>query len=552
LTFLPDSCIIRILMTDLKVEVIESDFLVIGSGVAGLVFALLAGQVGTVRLVTKKDSFESNTNYAQGGIACVLDPNDTFDSHVEDTLKAGAGLCKKEVVEILVREGPAMIGKLVEWGARFTPDEEGQAFDLGREGGHSRRRIVHAADLTGREVERALLHALRSSPNVELHEQQIAVELLDEGTGEDRRCVGAQVFDTVNRKIIYYVAPAVLLSTGGAGRVYLHNTNPPIATGDGVAMAWRQGVRVANMEFIQFHPTSFYSPVKPTFLISEAVRGEGAILRTIEGEAFMEKYHPMGNLAPRDVVARAIDTEMKFSGAPYVLLDLTHLDGDFIKQRFPHITRLCRERRVDIATEPIWVVPAAHYTCGGVETDTNGETNFHGLFATGEVACTGVHGANRLASNSLLEALVFSRRAFEHVQKTRSDYKKPEVQLGKWHKKDFYRVDESFEAVRIAHCREEIKRLMWNYVGIVRNTDRLRLAERRLEIIRQEVDGYLASGVFFPDLVELWNMATVGGLIVRSAILRKESRGLHYNTDFPKPDDANWLKDTVLVKRLSG
>lgn len=534
-----------------KSEIIQSDYLVIGSGIAGLVFALLAARHGKVQLVTKKDSFESSTNYAQGGIACVLSPDDTFESHVEDTLKAGAGLCKKEVVEILVREGPEMIQHLVEWGTQFTQDATGQRYDLGREGGHSTRRIVHARDLTGREVERALLRTLQNESRVTLSEQQIAVRLLSSGTGDSRRCVGAQVYDPAEVRLIYYLAPVVLLATGGLGQVYLHTTNPDIATGDGVVMAYRQGVRVANMEFIQFHPTSFYNPGGKTFLISEAVRGEGAILRTTDGTPFMDKYHPMGNLAPRDIVARAIDSEMKRSGAPHVLLDMTHLGADFIWERFPNISAQCIEHGVDPVRQAIPVVPAAHYSCGGVMTDIWGETNLHGLFATGEVACTGVHGANRLASNSLLEALVFSRRADQHIQETRSEYPKPDIDLEPWLEMGYHEIDESFESVRIAHCREEIRRLMWDYVGIVRNDDRLRLAARRVDLIRREVQGYISSQALSRDLIELWNLADTADLIVRSALLRKESRGLHYNTDYPDTDDLNWLDDTILVKRIS-
>jgi len=530
-------------------EVIESDFLVIGSGIAGLVFALLAADKGSVQLVTKKDSFESNTNHAQGGIACVLDPNDTFESHVEDTLKAGAGLCKRDIVEILVQEGPAMVRQLVEWGAEFTRNSAG-TFDLGREGGHSARRIVHAKDLTGREVEHALLRTLRDKTNVQMHEHQIAIRLLVAGEGRQRRCVGAEVYDTVESRVVCYLARAVLLATGGLGQVYLHTTNPAIATGGGVAMAYRQGVRIANMEFIQFHPTSFHNPAGETFLISEAVRGEGAILRTLDRQAFMEKFHPQANLAPRDIVARAIDCEMKQSGAPHVYLDVTHLGREFIRERFPYITACCLEHGVDPTRDMIPVVPAAHYSCGGVLTDRWGETSLHGLFATGEVACTGVHGANRLASNSLLEALVFSRRAFERLCRSAGEYPAPSSAIIPREKDSYHAMDESFEAVRIAHCREEIRRVMWDYVGIVRNDDRLRLAERRLDLVRKEIQDYIDSRALSRELLELWNLAEAAHLIVRSALLRKESRGLHYTTTYPEKDDANWLHDTVLVKRI--
>jgi len=532
------------------INLIESDFLVLGSGIAGLVFALLAAEKGEVHVATKKDSFESNTNYAQGGIACVLDPEDTFESHVEDTLAAGAGLCKREIVEILVQEGPAMVRQLVDWGTEFTRDSTGKNFDLGREGGHSRRRIIHAKDLTGREVERALLQVLQSKPHVHLHEHQFAFRLLSKPAASGRRCVGAVVFDTLEGQVIEYRAPAVLLATGGIGRIYLHTTNPPIATGDGVAMAYRQGARVANMEFVQFHPTSFYNPGGETFLISEAVRGEGAVLLGKDLRPFMDKYHSLSNLAPRDIVARAIDTEMKHSGAPHVYLDMTRLGDEFVHRRFPHITARCLEHGVNPTKEPVPVVPAAHYSCGGVLTDLCGETNLHGLFATGEVACTGVHGANRLASNSLLEALVFSRRAFEHILEAQSEYPKPQGPPETQQSKIYHRIDESFEAVRISHCREEIRRLMWDYVGIVRNDDRLRLAERRIDLILREVEGYIDSGALSRELLELWNMTQTAALIIRSALLRRESRGLHYNEDVLKTDDVNWLQDTVLMKRV--
>lgn len=533
-----------------EIEIVESDYLVIGSGVAGLVFALLAGDTGTVQMVTKKESFDSSTNHAQGGIACVLGEGDTFDSHVEDTLVAGADLCKRNVVEVLVQEGPEMVRQLLQWGAEFTRDASTGDFELGREGGHTHRRIIHAKDLTGREVERALLSAVKSKPSITLNENRIALRLLSRNRNGLRRCVGVQVYDTQRGRLVFYIAPAVLLSTGGAGQVYLHTTNPEIATGDGVAMAFREGVRIANMEFIQFHPTSFYNPGGKTFLISEAVRGEGAILRTIQGEAFMDKYHRLGNLAPRDIVARAIDAEMKRSGAPHVNLDLTHLNPDFVLNHFPYITARCLEHGVNPTQVPIPVVPAAHYSCGGVLTDINGETSLHGLFATGEVACTGVHGANRLASNSLLECLVFSRRAFVHIQQTLNEYPKPERDLSDWETGKFHKIDESFEEVRIAHCRDEIRRLMWDYVGIVRNDSRLGLAERRIELIRQELGEYLDSGALSPELIELWNMADTAYLIVRSALLRKESRGLHFNTDYPEKDDANCLQDTILMKRI--
>jgi L-aspartate oxidase len=528
-------------------KTLESDFLVVGSGIAGLAFALQVSDLGRVTVVTKKEQAESNTNYAQGGIACVLSPEDSLASHVEDTLEAGAGLCNREVVELVVREGPQVIKELIEWGAHFTWNRERDFYDLGREGGHSHRRVIHAEDLTGREVERTLLAALREKENVALREHEIAFEILVERKNGKKRCLGIRSHSTRNGEMITHRAGAVLLSTGGCGRVYLHTTNPEIATGDGVAMAFRVGAPIANMEFIQFHPTSFYAREGPTFLISEAVRGEGGLLRRRSGETFMEKYDERGCLAPRDIVARAIDREMKTSGDPHVLLDCTELDGDFLRKRFPHIDSECRERGIDFSREPIPVVPAAHYACGGVLTDLFGETPIRGLFATGEAACTGLHGANRLASNSLLEALVFSRRAADRLREHRKEY---EGQTGEIESTPpvSRTPARDLEAVRISHCRDEIRRFMWDYVGIVRSTERLELAKERAVVLRRELEGYVTKGFLSSSVVELWNMAEVSDLIITSALFRKESRGLHYNIDHPETDDTHWLHDTILQK----
>lgn len=539
----------------------KSDVLVIGAGIAGLSFALELCDMATVTVITKKTDSESATNYAQGGIACVVSSDDEFDLHVQDTLTAGAGLCHEDSVRTLVREGPGMVERLVTWGVQFSPNPQLSGgkntttgtmlaqFDLAQEGGHTRRRILHAKDLTGREIEQALLRAIKEHPQVALHEHQVAIDLIVVREGERKRCVGATAIDSLTGELTTYQAGVVLLSTGGLGCIYQHTTNPDIATGDGIAMAHRAGVPVANLEFVQFHPTAFYRSQDmadhgPAFLISEAVRGEGALLRRLDGKEFMSKYHPQGCLAPRDIVARAIDAEMKKRGDRHVWLDLRHLDSDFIKGRFPAITQRCLEFGVDVAKHPIPVVPAAHYSCGGVVTDMDGETCIEGLFATGETAFTGVHGANRLASNSLLEAVVYSHRAVLRIRgrleayRLRGEYL-PERSIG-------HLVDENFEAVRVRHCREELGRLMWDYVGIVRSNERLLLAEERLALLTREVNVYLNRGLLSRELVELRNAVLVARLVVQCARSRGESRGLHYNIDYPDRDDKHWRIDTVV------
>jgi len=529
---------------------VESDFLVIGSGIAGLSFALRAAEIGDVTIVTKKEDSDSSTNYAQGGIACVLGTEDDFSLHIEDTLTCGVGLCNSETVEIVVREGPDLVRELVDWGVEFTRASEGDAFDLGKEGGHSRRRIVHAKDLTGQEVERALLKRVGEHKNIRMFEHQVAIDFLLAGNKKEKRCAGIRAIDSLSNEFRLYTAGMVLLSTGGVGRVYQHTTNPPIATGDGIAMAYRAGVRLANMEFIQFHPTALYQeqPVSRAFLISEAVRGEGGILRTLDGKTFMEKYHPLGCLAPRDVVARSIDSEMKQRGDRHVLLDLTDMDADFIKDHFPNIYAHCKEVKLDITKEQIPVVPAAHYSCGGVMTDANGQTSLPGLFATGEVACTGLHGANRLASNSLLEALVFSHRAFLYAAGN-------EDVLTRVARRDIdlnfptQVIDESFEVVRLRHCAEELRRTMWDYVGIVRSNERLRLARHRTRMLGKEIHEYLKRGHCSGALVELRDMVLCADLIIQGALKRKESRGLHFTLDYPTTNDKHWKKDTIIEQK---
>jgi L-aspartate oxidase len=521
----------------------STDILVVGTGSAGLFFALRAARFARVAIITKKDRPESSTNYAQGGIAAVFDPDDSHKLHAADTFVAGAGLCHPDAVDVLVREGPSRIRELIEIGVRFS--QEGGALSLGREGGHSRRRIVRAQDLTGREVERALLEAVAESPNVELLENHIAVDLIteeDPETGESC-CAGALVLAPEGRSPYVVEARAVVLATGGCGQVYRHTTNPGIATGDGIAMAYRAGATVANMEFVQFHPTALYPAHEKTFLISEAVRGEGAILRRRDGTSFMEEYHPLASLAPRDVVARAIDREMKTSGDPHVHLDCSPISDEEIRERFPNILRVTGERGIDMLREPIPVVPAAHYLCGGVLTDTFGRSTLPRLFAIGETSCTGVHGANRLASNSLLEALVFAHRAAETLEETVQRLGPVPIR-GALPECGTAPV----EAVLLVHDREEVRSLMWDLVGIVRTDERLALARGRIEEIAVQYDRLWRRCQPSPELVELRNLVQTALLIIRSAQSRKESRGLHYNLDYPFRDNETSLRDTILAR----
>jgi len=522
------------------------DFLVIGGGIAGLTFALQAAKHGTVAVLFKGSFTDSSTSYAQGGIAAVQDSSDTFESHIKDTLIAGAGLCDEVIVELVVREGARRIPDLINWGVKFDLNEQGSNFDLHREGGHSTRRILHAADSTGHEIQRALLVAARQEKNIRLLEKTCAVDLitthkLKVEAAVPNRALGAYVLDA-DGVVRTYVASKILVATGGAGKIYRYTTNPDVATGDGIAMAFRAGCPVSNLEFFQFHPTCLYHPKVKNFLITEAMRGEGAILRRLNGETFMSRYHELAELAPRDIVARAIDNEMKTHGEEHVLLDLTHKGAPFIQSHFPMIYERCLGLGIDITTEPIPVVPAAHYLCGGVQCDSWGQTAVENLLAAGECASTGLHGANRLASNSLLEGLVFGFRAAERAISELTPLPKS-VTIEEW---DPGTSRESDEDVVITQNWGEIRRFMWNYVGIVRTTKRLERALRRSDLIAQEIQDYYWHTRVTTPLLELRNLNLVASLVIHCAMLRKESRGLHYNLDYPTLNDR-LRHDTVIT-----
>ncbi|MCH8207822.1 MAG: L-aspartate oxidase [Nitrospinae bacterium] len=530
---------------------ISRDFIVAGSGIAGLTFALKVAKQGSVALITKDELEESATRYAQGGIASVMAEDDSCDLHVIDTLEAGRGLCKEDIVRCIVKEGPARIRELIDIGTRFTRVGE-KEYHLSREGGHSKDRILHADDLTGWEIERSLVAAVRDNGNIEIFTYHMAIDLVTraqldpsiEPGLEDDEALGLYVLDESSGEVKTFLGRSILLATGGAGKVYIYTSNPDTATGDGIAMAYRAGAKVANMEFFQFHPTCLYHPKAKSFLISETVRGEGGILRLKNGDTFMEKYHSLGCLAPRDIVARAIDHEMKKSGDDCVYLDVTHIEGYRSRERFPNIYKTCLSLGINLTREPIPVVPAAHYMCGGVQVDVNGQTNIKRLFASGEVCHSGLHGANRLASNSLLEGLVLSHRAarktIELIQKSVS-VKKIQDQIPDW---DSGSAVDSDESVVVSHNWDEVRRLMWNYVGIVRSDKRLHRAQRRIEALLEEIKEYYWNFNITRDTLELRNIAITAQLIIQGALQRKESRGLHYNLDFPNTDKS-WVKDTV-------
>ncbi len=521
---------------------LTTDYLVLGSGIAGLTFALRAAEFGEVTIVTKRQSEDSATNWAQGGMAAVLSPDDSFEKHAEDTRFAGAGLCHDVVVDICVREAPESIRWLSEMGAQFSRSQSGE-FDLGREAAHTERRIVHAGDITGREIQRALLEAARQSPNIRILEWHMGVDLITMSKfGGPDQCVGAYILDEKSGTVVTVLARATVLATGGAGKVYLYTSNPDVASGDGVAMAYRAGAEIANMEFYQFHPTVLYEPRAKGFLLSEALRGEGAVLRLPDGDAFMGRHHEMKDLAPRDVVARAIDYEMKRTGSEFVLLDITHRPADFVRSRFPNIYAAIKEYGFDLTTTPIPVVPAAHYMCGGVTSDLHGRSSLPGLWVLGETACTGLHGANRLASNSLLEGLVFARRAADKLAQQAEELRSiPRPSVPEWQTGSAAPSD---EAVVVSQNWEEIRRLMWNYVGIVRSDARLRRAARRIALLEEEIREYYWKHLVTRDLLELRNLKDVAELIISSAASRKESRGLHFTIDHAETLPS-WAADTV-------
>ncbi len=527
---------------------IECDFLILGSGLAGLLTAYHLAPHGRVVVATKRELTESNTNYAQGGIACAIAPGDSVESHVQDTLATGCGLGNEAAVRAIIGAGPRCVRELEKLGISFERLEgSGEEYDLGKEGGHSRRRVLHAGDITGRELIRVLLDVVERSPGIQLRSDVLAIDLVTTGwlrRPGPNRCIGAYCIDHQTGEILAVRAGWTVLATGGAGKVYLYTSNPDIATGDGVAMAWHAGLPIKNMEFVQFHPTVLYHPAAKSFLVSEAVRGEGARLLNAAGERFMPRYDPRGELASRDIVARAIDNEMKTRGDPCVYLDITHQSADFLVNRFPNIYANCLRHGIDMARDRIPVVPAAHYFSGGVETDPDGRTAMPNLFAVGEVACTGLHGANRLASNSLLEAVVCASNAAAAILAERgAGGGASRVEIPDWKSGDAVPSD---EAVVVEHNWNEVRTCMWDYVGIVRTDKRLERALRRIRNLRREIRQYYLQYLVTPDVIELRNIACVAELVIRSAIQRHESRGLHYTLDYPDTDHRLDGRETVI------
>lgn len=519
---------------------LKTDFLVIGGGVSGLSLAIKLSQFAPdmrILLITKDELKECNTYYAQGGVACVWDENDSFEKHIQDTLHAGDGLCNEEVVRKILTQVPERINELIDWGVNFSRNDEGE-YDLGREGGHSERRILHVNDLTGKHIEEALINKVEAIDNVEIKEQWCAINLF----ARNMKCFGAYILDQETDKIHNIATGATILATGGCGKIYLYTSNPDVASGDGIAMAYRSGAAICNMEFTQFHPTCLYHPYAKSFLITEAMRGEGAILKDLDGNEFMDKYHKMEELAPRDIVSRAIDSELKRSGDDYVLLDIaSQKDPRFIKHHFPGVHEKCLEFNIDITKEPIPVVPAAHYCCGGVVANIDGSTKVKNLYVIGESACTGLHGANRLASNSLIEGLVCGHQCAKTLASRVNELKVKEFKP--WEPGN---AIPSTEAVVITQNWEEIRRFMQNYVGIVRTDKRLQRAKKRINLILDEIERYYWDFKIEKNLIELRNLATVAKIMIVSAISRKESRGIHYNVDYPKK--AKKPRPTILEK----
>lgn len=543
---------------------IQTQVLVLGSGIAGLSAALKLAETAQVLLVCKGALGEGATAWAQGGIASVWSESDSFDQHAKDTTDAGGGLCHPDIVNLCVTQGPSRVQELIDYGVPFTKfykegvkeGDPAESFDLHREGGHRKRRILHADDMTGLAIIQTLAQKVKNHLNIDILEHHIGIDLITEAkikkanrperASGSNQCLGAYILNTATQEIMTIQSQITILATGGAGKVYLYTSNPDSSSGDGIAMAYRAGARVANLEFMQFHPTCLYHPQAKNFLITEAMRGEGGVLKTIEGKEFMGQYHEMKSLAPRDIVARAIDMEMKKTGAPYVVLDVRHLGADELKYKFPNIYDRCMQFGIDITSEPIPVVPACHYTCGGVWTDVNGKTSMDGLYAVGEAASTGLHGANRLASNSLLEAVVFAHQAAEHARpllKKSDGAARLPAPLPEWESGQAVRLEERID---IAATWHEIRTLMWNYVGIVRSDRRLERARVRLDLLKDEVNRYYWEFLLTADLIELRNLVTVADLIVQCAILRKESRGLHYTVDYPELNDSFFKRDTLI------
>ena len=525
---------------------IEYDFVVVGTGVSGLSFALEASKYGSVAVITKRASENSNTTWAQGGICCVADDEDSFESHIADTVDAGAGLCDHDIVKTIVESAPSAIEKMVNIGVQFDRNSSG-IYELGKEGGHSQRRILHSKDTTGKEISEKLIYSAKQSENIEIFEHHFAIDIITTeklGVSGTNEVAGIYVLNESTGEILTFRSDKVVLCTGGCGRVYLYTTNPDIATGDGLAMAYRAGAEISNMEFIQFHPTCLYHHELKNFLISEAVRGEGGKLIGKDGNEFMHKYDPRGSLAPRDIVARAIDHEIKKTGQPCVYVDIRHKSKEYIEERFPNIYKTCLSVNIDPAIDPIPVVPAAHYQCGGVKTDVDGKTSINGLYAIGEVACTGLHGANRLASNSLLEGAVMAYRAVENIntENKKNRPKNKNLIIPDWTSGEAEDVD---ELVVIYHNWDEIRRLMGDYVSIVRTNKRLKRAATRLLNLRKEVQEFYWNFKICSELLELRNLVDTASLVVNCAQRRKESRGLHYTLDFPDTMDSKEAHNTI-------